>query len=242
MIGAVLAKFASGVAVVAVLALALSGPGTRWGWWSFRLGLLLFALAGVLGIAAAALGLIAKYRPPRGSAAARAAVTAMIIGVTAAALPLWGVISARRVPPIHDVTTDLADPPSFRAAVRARGRRANPAGERIDPRTLPAHQRAYPDLKPLIVPQPPEEAFARAVEVAREMGWEILAENRQEGLIEATATTPWFGFRDDVVIRVRPDPGGSRIDVRSTSRVGRGDLGANAARIRRFLRAMETSA
>jgi uncharacterized protein (DUF1499 family) len=67
------------------------------------------------------------------------------------------------------------------------------------------------------------------------MRWEVVAADAAAGRIEATATTPWFGFRDDIVVRIVPADGGSRVDVRSVSRVGKGDLGVNARRIREFL-------
>ena len=99
-----------------------------------------------------------------------------------------------------------------------------------------AQQRgAYPEIKPQVLPVLPDEAFERALAVAGEMGWEIVAAEKGEGRIEATDTTFWFGFKDDVVIRIQPAEAGSRVDVRSASRVGVGDLGVNAARIRRFL-------
>ena len=97
---------------------------------------------------------------------------------------------------------------------------------------------AYPDIAPRDLTVPPDQAFARAVTAARGMGWEIVAEKAAEGRIEATATTPWVGFKDDIVIRVVATSGGARVDVRSKSRVGRSDVGANAARIRGFMNAL----
>jgi uncharacterized protein (DUF1499 family) len=85
----------------------------------------------------------------------------------------------------------------------------------------------------------PGRAFDRAVAAAKAMGWDIVASDPAGGRIEATDTTFWFGFKDDVVVRVTPQPAGSRVDVRSLSRVGGGDLGANAARIRAFLAAVK---
>jgi uncharacterized protein (DUF1499 family) len=99
-----------------------------------------------------------------------------------------------------------------------------------------AQRAAYPDLRPLAVDRAPADAFDSALAAAREMGWQIIATDAALGRIEATASTPWFGFNDDVVIRVTSvEGGGSRIDIRSASRIGRGDLGANARRIRAYL-------
>ena len=125
------------------------------------------------------------------------------------------------------------------ARVRRAGRRARGTvgADRLPraPRRQSSKSAAIPDFKPLDLPLPPADAFARALDAAKGMGWEIAATDAAAGRIEATATTPWFGFRDDVVIRVTPAPPGSRIDVRSVSRVGRSDLGTNAKRIRTFL-------
>jgi uncharacterized protein (DUF1499 family) len=95
---------------------------------------------------------------------------------------------------------------------------------------------AYPDLGPKMLPYPPGVAFERVLVAARQMGWEIIDADAAEGRIEASDTTFWFGFVDDVVIRIAPDGEGSRVDVRSVSRVGRSDVGANAKRIRTFLK------
>ena len=103
-------------------------------------------------------------------------------------------------------------------------------------------QRAgYPDLGPLVLQAPPQQAFARALAAARDMGWEVVATEPGDGRIEATTTTFWFGFKDDVVVRVTPADGGSRIDVRSVSRVGRSDVGTNAKRIKTYLARIQHS-
>ena len=97
-------------------------------------------------------------------------------------------------------------------------------------------QRAgYPDIVPVMLPEPPAEAFKKADAVAMAMGWDIVARAPAEGRIEAVATSAWFGFRDDIVIRIRPDGAGSKLDIRSKSRDGESDLGVNARRIREFI-------
>ena len=97
-------------------------------------------------------------------------------------------------------------------------------------------QQGYPDIKSLIVKAPPAEAMQKAIDAARSSGWEIVSTDSPSGRLEATDTTMWFGFKDDIVVQVRPEAsGGSRIDVRSVSRVGGSDVGANAKRIREFL-------
>jgi len=145
--------------------------------------------------------------------------------------------SARNKPPIHDITTDTADPPPFVAIVPLRRDARNPV-EYGGPAVAAQQREAYPDIAPLSLPVPPAQAFERAERAARGQGWEIVAAVPAEGRIEATDTTRWFGFKDDVVIRVRPEGAGSRVDVRSVSRVGRGDVGTNARRIGQFLDAL----
>jgi uncharacterized protein (DUF1499 family) len=156
------------------------------------------------------------------------------VGVAAAVVPLQLLRTARAVPPIHDITTDTADPPAFEAVLPLRADASNPveyAGEEV----AEQQRQAYPEVQPLLLDDPPARAFERALAAARDMGWEIVDADPGRGRIEATDTTLWFGFKDDVVVRVRPDGNGSRIDVRSLSRIGGSDLGANAARIRAYL-------
>ncbi|MCB1035932.1 MAG: DUF1499 domain-containing protein [Acidobacteria bacterium] len=149
--------------------------------------------------------------------------------------------SASKVPPIHDITTDPADPPAFVEALEAQGNRGRdlsyPHG---DPRSAERQCKAYPDLAPIALPLPPPEALAKASKIASELGWTITAENPKTGRLEATETTRLFRFVDDVVVRVRlaPEGPGSVVDLRSTSRNGVSDLGANAERIRRFREAL----
>ena len=217
-------------AVLAAACLLLSGPGTRFGLWDFRVGLALFALAGLFGLISAVIGAIAHTRTSTIAAA---------VGIAALLLPAYGAMSARRVPPIHDITTDLADPPRFKAVLAARGSRSNPIHDPMDANVVRQHRAGYPALQPLVLPLAPDAAFARVVKTAEGSGWTVVAADPAERVLEATATTSFFGFRDDIVVRVRPADAGSRIDVRSTSRVGRSDAGANAARIRKFFEALQ---
>ena len=98
---------------------------------------------------------------------------------------------------------------------------------------------AYPDIRSATIAEPPDRVFTRATNAARDLGWQIVAAVPADGRIEATDTTIWFGFKDDIVVRVTPTAGGSRIDVRSVSRLGQGDLGKNAARVRAFLQRLQ---
>lgn len=222
------------IAVAALVMLASAGPGSRLGIWQWGAGLALLKWATWTGIAAivAALLLLAVPATRRGGAAQL--VSALILAIVAVTPPLLLVARAKSVPPIHDITTDTADAPAF---VALRGaREAAPNGAAYAGGEVAAQQRAhYSELVPIVIASPPAEVIARAEALARDMGWEVAARDDASGRLEATATTRWFGFKDDVVVRVRADPKGSRVDVRSASRVGRSDVGANAARIKEFL-------
>ncbi len=224
------------LAIAAALLALAAGPGWRFGLWSLDAVFTLLGGAFFLGIAAAvvsAAGLIIAR--PRGKrrgmlrALAGVAIGLIVVGVLASYLN-----TAQSVPPIHDITTDPEDPPEFVAILPLREGAPNPP-EYGGTEVATQQQQAYPEVQPLVTDVPPEVAFAQALEVAGEQGWEVAAADRGEGRIEAVDTTFWFGFKDDVVVRVRPADGGSRIDVRSKSRIGLGDLGTNAARIRDYL-------
>lgn len=221
------------VAVLALLALIGAGPGVRLGLWDFRTGFALLRWAAYLGLAAAGLALVSLlWRRPGSSL--WPAIFAVVVGGGVALVPWRWLQKAKRVPPIHDITTDTRQPPEFVAILPLRADAPNPA-QYGGPEVAAAQHAGYPDLGPLVLPEPPGRAFARARAAAGKMGWEMVAADSAAGRIEATATTPWFGFKDDVVIRVESAEGGSRVDVRSVSRVGGSDVGANAARIRAYL-------
>ena len=228
-----LRRLAPVLSVLAVVLLIAAGPGTRLGLWGFRTGFLLLRWGAYLGIAGAGFGLLGLlWRPAGGSY--RRPVLAIALGGVAALLPWRWMQQARKVPPIHDITTDTERPPEFTAVLPLRADAPNSAAYG-GPEVAAQQRAAYPDIVPLRLGDPPGEVFPRALDAARKSGWEIVATDSAEGRIEATATTTWFGFKDDVVIRVSPDGNGSRVDLRSVSRVGASDVGTNARRIRGYL-------
>jgi uncharacterized protein (DUF1499 family) len=160
-------------------------------------------------------------------------VLALIVGLTAVAIPMSWQRRAQRLPSIHDITTDLENPPAFEAILAKRVDAPN----RLDrtPQLSLLQKEGYPDLAPVTLPTAPAATFDRALRVAQSHGWEIVTADKSGGRIEATDTTRWFGFTDDVVVRLTPWGAGTRVDVRSTARAGAGDLGRNASRIREFL-------
>jgi uncharacterized protein (DUF1499 family) len=225
-----------GLAVLTTLAVTLAGFGSRWGWWDFRTGFTVMQWGAYGGLLAAAVSLIGTVaaRPGKSRRGFFPAVIGLVLAFLVVVVPWQWKQTAMRVPPIHDITTDTENPPTFVSILSLRSNAPNPAAYGGAEIAAQQHQ-GYPDLGPLLLPVPPALAFERALKTARDMGWRIVDSNPAEGRIEATDTTFWFGFKDDIVVRVREAEGGSRIDVRSVSRVGRSDVGTNAKRIKKYL-------
>jgi uncharacterized protein (DUF1499 family) len=229
---------ALGTAVVALLLLAAAGPVYRMSG-TLPTAFMLLRWGAYIGLAGAAVGLVAGFLAFRGGKRVPAAVAlaGLVLGLTAAGVPYAWQRRGQSVPPIHDISTDLDNPPTFEAVVPLRADAPNSLDR---PPMLAAQQReGYPNLAPVTVSTPPDQAFDRALVVAQGKGWEIVDADRSSGRIEATDTTFWFGFKDDVVVRLTPWGAGTRVDVRSVSRVGRSDVGTNARRIREFLAALQ---
>ena len=170
----------------------------------------------------------------------REAVTALLLGLALIAYPLYAGIKAYRLPAIYDVTTDPIDPPRFEAIARLRPRDANPVTY-AGLYTAEQQRVAYSDIEPDLTTASPQEAYNAVLKVIGKRKWHVVdarppqAVAPRDGLVEAIARTPLLGFRDDVVVRVRPTQEGARIDVRSASRYGRHDLGTNAERVRALI-------
>lgn len=226
------------LAITLLLLVPLSVLMVRSGAW--QQGLLLYAVACLGATALLALVVLLLLLP--GYAEWRPALRRRGLLATPGTLLLFLLVSGGgKYPPIHDISTDVDDPPLFsEAAVTARGTGSNPVD--INPEAITAQQLAYPDLDTLRTDVPIDRAFDLALQVAGNLGWEIYTEDLSLGLIEAVDTTAVMAFRDDVAIRVRSNADGTLLDLRSVSRVGRGDLGANAKRIREFVQAFSEAA
>jgi hypothetical protein len=234
-----LALAACGVVAIGLLLLAVAGPGYRIGLWSLTSAATVMRLAMYVGLAGVAAGVLActvAYRR-RMKLATVAAAVAAVSGVVVWALPFQWDRRARSAPPIHDVSTDLENPPMFDAIVPLRAD-AVAALDRA-PIVATRQREAYPDLAPVIMPAPLDQAFTRALGAAQEAGWQIVTADMGTGRIEATDTTAWFGFTDDIVVRLTPWGAGTRVDVRSVSRDLEHDMGTNARRIRRYLDSLQ---
>jgi uncharacterized protein (DUF1499 family) len=237
------------LAGLAIGALALAAPLGVWlGLWEFPTGFqLLFNVVATWGrtiaIAAAVVGIaLLLFARALGAGsgwrlAALAFLGALVAWVGYAVPESYR--PAASVPPIHDISTDTEDPPSFVAVLPLRADAPNTTEYGRSPNMTPEQlaqltREAYPDLDTVRLPLAPDAAFDRALAAVEELGWELVEAVPDEGRIEATDTTFWFRFKDDVVIRIRPADGGSEIDARSVSRVGGGDAGTNARRLREF--------
>ena len=223
------------ISLVAGVAAAVSGLGSRWEWWTFRQGIGILRLAAWIGLAGAAGalvgGVLAGLRADRQGLTF--ALAGVVLGLVVFGWPWHLARTAKSVPAIHDISTDTDRPPLFSAIIPLRAGAANPSeygGEEI----ARQQRQAYPDIKSLPVAVGPDTAFQRALDAARRLHWSLVSEDRQAGRIEASDRTFWYGFVDDVVVRITPQGSGSIVDVRSVSRVGRSDVGTNARRIRRF--------
>lgn len=227
------------VCVAAFVMLIASGPGTRLGLWPWQTGFSLVKWAAYTGMAGAAgaVALLACLVMPRWRQRPWIPLAALCFALAAFVPPVILLEHAKQTAKIHDVTTDPFDPPIFNALMPVRKQSPNGA-DYGGVEVAKVQQKAYPDIKSLIVKTPPNETLQKAIDAARSQGWAIVASDAPAGRIEATDTTTWFGFHDDIIVRVRPEGAGSRVDVRSVSRVGAGDVGANAKRIRGFLKAM----
>jgi uncharacterized protein (DUF1499 family) len=229
-----------------ILAL-LAGLGSGWGLWEFRFGFLLLMIAFGVAVTSLLAGVgIGWWARRKGRIAPRAVRwTGMVLG---GALALWLLsfaYTARSVPAIHDISTDLADPPQFKAlALREDYLDQIPGAEDPEMRGMnplqrwaAIHAKAYGDIRSVRIAMPVAEAVAKAERLAQVRGWEVAVADPVEGRMEATDTTRFFRFKDDVVVRIRPteDGSGSIVDMRSISRVGVSDLGVNAKRVRSFL-------
>lgn len=190
----------------------------------------LLAYAGAAGVAISAL--LVLLRPKPVGDRLRLVAAMLLFG-----LPVAAMVANQAAPPpgepINDITTDLEDPPAFSAVIAHREPGSNPI-EYGGPAVAARQREAHPEVVPIHTSLAKPAAFQLAFETAEALGWEVVAGDPYTGIIEAIDTTTFFRFKDDIVIRVREERDGSRVDLRSRSRVGRSDLGKNASRIMHF--------
>ena len=230
--------------LIGIVIIALAGPGYRFGAWDLGMAFRIMSegtpiILGGMGLTLLGM-IVSTISGQRGSLGL--GIITLILGVGL----VYMLISMRSNAgdhPIHDLTTDFENPPAIiTAATLERRNSADYVGgqEMKTGQSVQEIQQAlYPDIKPIAVSKSPDVVFAAALTVMNELGWEILKSDQDTGTIEAAHTSLWFGFIDDFVLRIQPTPQGSRVDLRSKSRVGQSDLGANAKRIRDFTKRLE---
>ncbi len=223
------------VLIITLLALLLAGPGYRAGLLELRPAfsvLRIAAIAAALALVVGLIGALLNWR--RGTQGMLAvSVITLLVGLGLTINNVTWYRKARAVPLIHDISTDLEDPPVFQDVLPLRADAPNPpdyAGEEI----AEQQRSAYADIVTIAVDVDPDTAFSAARATAEAMGWDMVGEDAAAGRIECTDTTAYFGFKDDVVIRIRAAEPGTHLDIRSKSRLGLSDVGTNAERIRNF--------
>lgn len=248
-----LARMAFWTAAVSLAVMIAAGFGTRLGLWHYETGTgTILPIGMAIGLAAVMAGLVwyIAWRATHDSHSMRYGLIGLIGSALMMIMPLRAAYMAEISPPICDITTDTERPPEFKALLSERTGAENPPGydgdEKLfwddEQRTVREVQRkVYGDIRGIRILMPPETLFARAQRAAESMGWAIVSVAPDQGRIEATDTTFFFGFVTDIVIRVEPSGMGAKLDIRAKSRVGRSDDGSNAERIRGFFKKLANS-
>ena len=217
------------ISLIAFLLVALPAPLYRFGVVELGTAFTGFKFGLVVGIAALVLLAIQVIFKRKTVSLASAAI-AVIFSAIAIALPLGMMTTAKNVPPIHDISTDVVNPPEFVAIAPLRADAPNPV-EYAGAEAAEQQRTAYPDLQTLTYSQSKPELVEASKQAVENLGWELVNTDADKGIVEATETTAWFGFKDDVIIRVTDNDSERLVDIRSKSRIGKSDLGKNAARI-----------
>lgn len=221
------------ISLIAVLLVALAGPLYKFGFVDLATAFTGFKFGVFTGIAALLLlGIQLLFK--RDTASLGSTLISAVLAITAIAIPLSMMNTAKNVPPIHDISTDLVNPPEFVAIAPLRADAPNPvAYDGIE--TAEQQRAAYPELQTLRYHQSQPRLVEASKQAIDNLGWELVNIDADKGIIEATDTTAWFGFKDDVVVRIIDNDDERLVDIRSKSRVGGSDLGENAARINEFI-------
>jgi len=225
------------MSLAAFLLVTLPGPLYRSGLVELGTAFAGFKYAVITGVAALIL-LIVQMLFKRQTVTFTSAAVAIVFSLIAILIPLRMMSTANSVPAIHDISTDIMTPPEFVAIAPLRADAPNPTAY-AGLETAQKQREAYPELQTLQYSQPKSELVAAVEQAANNLGWQLVNTNASAGVIEATDSTMWFGFKDDIVVRVL-DQGGERlVDIRSKSRMGKSDLGKNAERISLFIQELD---
>lgn len=229
------ALFIRNLALIILIILPVSALGTRFGLWPFNIGIQLLLGAVVVGLLIQVINAIWLLRKP--VPATKSALRWGSLFALPALILVAAFMQSRddAQAGIHNISTDINNPPQFTAAVAQRGADSNPLEYTTEVATV--QQKFFPDVNTISTKRTPLQAFENSLAIAQSMGWEVYAQDADLGHIEAVDTTFWFGYKDDIVIRITANDSGSLVDLRSVSRVGVSDLGANAKRIGKFTEA-----
>lgn len=229
-----------GFGATAAILLGLSGYGYQWEWWQFSTALIwIIPSSSILALIGFALSVVfgaARRNKPSIKGVIPAAVGLFLSVAVIGVIGYW-FTEAQQYPLIHDITTDIENPPQYRAIVSLRTDARNDLAYDRE-KNADLQRNYYPDVQPMYLDMSYAGAFKRAVEATQEMGWEqIITVDEEAGIIEAVDQLPWFGFKDDIIIRLDTAEvsGDIRLDMRSASRIGKSDIGRNAKRIRAYL-------
>lgn len=226
------------VGIIAILMVLLPGPFYRIGAYGLGGAFTMLKYGAFVGIAAVIISLVGLVmalvaKRPKYLVGV---IIGLVLGILAWGIPYMWLKKAEGVPAIHDISTDTVNPPQFQPDVLALRAASHAHNSPVygGPAVAAKQHAAYPDIKPMLFKLPVTKVFDATLHTAKAMGWKLDSKNPATGIIEATATTFWFGFKDDVVVRIQPQGNETRLDIRSESRIGGSDIGKNAQRIRKF--------
>lgn len=226
------------VSLSAFLLVALPGPLYKYGVVDLGTAFTGFKFGVFAGIATLIL-LVLQILFTRKTVTLGSTIMALLLSTIAIAIPLSMLNKGKSVPPIHDISTDLVNPPEFVAIAPLRADAPNPV-EYAGVEVATQQRAAYPELQTLNYTQSKSELVEATKQVIDHLGWQLVNIDADQGIVEATDRTMWFGFKDDVIVRIT-DKGSERlVDIRSKSRVGGSDLGKNAERIHDFTEELDS--
>lgn len=226
------------VSLSAFLLVALPGPLYKYGVVDLGTAFTGFKFGVFAGIATLIL-LVLQIIFKRKTVTLGSTIMALLLSTIAIAIPLSMLNKGKSVPPIHDISTDLVNPPEFVAIAPLRADAPNPV-EYAGVEVATQQRAAYPELQTLNYPQSKSELVEATKQAIDHLGWQLVNIDADQGIVEATDRTMWFGFKDDVIVRITDNGSKRLVDIRSKSRVGGSDLGKNAERIHDFTEELDS--
>ena len=226
------------VSLSAFLLVALPGPLYKYGVVDLGTAFTGFKFGVFAGIAALIL-LVLQILFKRKTVTLGSTIMALLLSTIAIAIPLSMLNKGKSVPPIHDISTDLVNPPEFVAIAPLRADAPNPV-EYAGVEAATQQRAAYPELQTLNYPQSKSELVEATKQAIDNSGWQLVNIDANQGIVEATDRTMWFGFKDEVIVRITDNGSKRLVDIRSKSRVGGSDLGKNAERIHGFIEELDS--